>query len=203
MSTPRLAELRSTLSAARERVGGVSAVVLVEGVSDANALHAAAAVRGLDLEGAGVLVAPMGGITNLEHFVRGLRSESATAGSVLSVLCDAGEGAHVAAVLARTGGHVPVAVCREDLEDELVRALGPERVEAIVAAEGDLRAFRSLQGQREWRGMPTGAQLRRFLGSGSGRKIRYGALLTDAMRPEELPAPLIAALAVAQRRSSR
>jgi hypothetical protein len=70
-------------------------------------------------------------------------------------------------------------VCSADLEDELIRALGVVSVEQVVEAQGDLGSFRTLQKQPEWRGRTTEQQLRRFMGSGSGRKIRYARLLVE------------------------
>jgi hypothetical protein len=81
-------------------------------------------------------------------------------------------------------------VCIEDLEDELIRALGAEAVEEIIRANGDLRRFRTLQQMPEWRSATTDAQLRRFLGVGSGRKIRYARLLVDALDHGSVPRPL-------------
>ena len=43
-------------------------------------------------------------------------------------------------------------VCESDLEDELIRSLGAEAVEAILDAQGDLPSFRTLQKQPAWRG---------------------------------------------------
>ena len=45
------------------------------------------------------------------------------------------------------------------------------------------------------RGWAREAVLRRFLGSRSGRKARYAALLVDALDLERVPAPLAAVLA--------
>ena len=72
-------------------------------------------------------------------------------------------------------------VCVEDLEDELIRALGADRVEEIVDAQRELRAFRTLQKQAQWRNRPREEQLRRFMGSGGSRKIRYARLLVEAL----------------------
>ena len=80
-------------------------------------------------------------------------------------------------------------VCSEDLEDELIRALGAASVEAVVDAQGDLGSFRTLQKQPEWRGRSTEEQLRRFMGSGSGRKIRYAPLLVGALDLTRVPRP--------------
>jgi hypothetical protein len=68
--------------------------------------------------------------------------------------------------------------------------LRPARVEEIVDREGDLGAFRTLQKQPEWRGRDTHDQLRRFMGSGGSRKIRYASLLVDALDLAHVPRPL-------------
>jgi hypothetical protein len=69
--------------------------------------------------------------------------------------------------------------------------LGADAVIAVVAGQrDDMRRLRSMQQMPEWRGRPVDAQLRRWFGSGSRRKIRYASLLVDAMKPEEIPAPL-------------
>ena len=81
-------------------------------------------------------------------------------------------------------------VCVEDLEDELIRALGADAVEEVVDAQGDLGSFRTLQKQPAWRGQPREEQLRRFMGSGGSRKIRYARLLVDALELDQMPRPL-------------
>jgi hypothetical protein len=84
----------------------------------------------------------------------------------------------------------------EDLEDELIRAVGAARVEVIFDSQGDLGSFRSLQNQPAWRGQKVEAQMRRFLGSGARRKLRYARLLTGSVDLDRTPHPLDAALAV-------
>ena len=86
-------------------------------------------------------------------------------------------------------------VCVVDLEDELIRALGAASVEQVVGAQGDLGSFRTLQKQPEWRGRTTEEQLRRFMGSGGRRKIRYAQLLVDALDLNRVPRPLDRVLA--------
>jgi hypothetical protein len=86
-------------------------------------------------------------------------------------------------------------VCVADLEDELIRALGAARVEQVVAEHGDLRAFRTLQKQPTWQGRTTHEQLRRFMGSGGRRKIRYARLLVEALDLTRVPRPLDGVLA--------
>jgi len=71
--------------------------------------------------------------------------------------------------------------CMADLEDELIRALGADAVEAVIDAQGDLGSFRTCQKQPAWRGGTHEEQLRRFLGTHSGRKIRSAALLVEAL----------------------
>jgi hypothetical protein len=72
-------------------------------------------------------------------------------------------------------------VCIVDLEDELIRALGVPAVEEILRANGDLRRFPTLQQMPAWGGRATEEQLRRFMGIGGLRKIRYAGWLVDAL----------------------
>ncbi|MBA2332640.1 MAG: hypothetical protein H0V94_07630 [Actinobacteria bacterium] len=81
-------------------------------------------------------------------------------------------------------------VCVADLEEELIRALGVASVEQVIEAQGDLGAFRSLQRQPAWQGRPAEEQLRRFFGSGGGRKIRYARLLAEALDLTQVPRAL-------------
>ena len=154
-------------------------VVLVEGVSDRIAVETLARRRGRDLAAEGVSVVAIGGAQAIGRFL-----ERDTA-KVVAGLCDAGE----EAVFRRALG-ANVFVCVEDLEDELIRALGAERVEEVLEAEGDLRPFRTMQKQVVWRGRPVEDQLRRFIASGARRKIRYARFLVDALDPDRVPRPL-------------
>jgi hypothetical protein len=86
-------------------------------------------------------------------------------------------------------------VCVADLEEELIRSLGAPRVEEILRANGDLHRFRTLQQMPAWRDRPTEEQLRRFMGSGGRRKIRYARFLVDALELERVPRPLDGVLA--------
>ena len=81
-------------------------------------------------------------------------------------------------------------VCVADLEDELIRALGTAAVEELLRANDDLHRFRTLQQMPEWRDREADEQLRRFLGSGGRRKIRYARILVDALEVEDMPRPL-------------
>ena len=60
----------------------------------------------------------------------------------------------------------------------------------MLARQGDLASFRRLQRQPAQRDRPVTAQLHRFLGTRSGRKWHYAALLTDALALDAVPRPL-------------
>ena len=60
----------------------------------------------------------------------------------------------------------------------------------VFAAHGDLGAFRTIQRQPAWQGRDEAAQLRRFLGAGAQRKLRYARLLTGAISLDRMPRPL-------------
>jgi hypothetical protein len=179
------------------------AVVLVEGTSDALALETVAQRRGRDLAAEGVRVLPMGGAQAIGRFLNQFGPHGLDL--TLAGLCDLGEEqdfrrglerAGLGAALTRDGmERVGFYVCVEDLEDELIRALGVESVERVVAAHGDLGSFRTLQKQPEWRGRPPAEQLRRFMGSGGRRKIRYARLLVEALELDQIPRPLDGVLA--------
>ena len=57
------------------------------------------------------------------------------------------------------------------------------------------RSFRTFRKQPAQRTRPTDAQLRRFMGTRSGRKIHYAALLVDALDLDHVPRPLDLVLA--------
>jgi hypothetical protein len=179
------------------------AVVLVEGTSDQVALQTLAGRRGRDLAAEAVAVVPMGGASNIRRFLelfgpRGLDLR-------LAGLCDAGEEGDLRRALewAGLGSNLGRAdmetlgfyVCVADLEDELIRALGAAAVEQVVAAQGELGSFRTFQQQPSWRARPSQAQLRRFIGTHSGRKLRYARLLVDALELTSVPRPLDRVLA--------
>jgi len=185
------------------KVFSARAVVLVEGVSDQLALEALAERRGRNLDVEGVSIVPMGGVTNISKAlgVFGPRGFAVK----LAGLCDAGEEGDFkrALELAGLGSNLTRAdmerlgfyVCVADLEDELIRALGAAAVERVLDAKGDLELFRTFQKQPTWRGRTAEEQLRRFIGTTSGRKIQYGALLVDALDVTKVPRPLDGVLA--------
>lgn len=170
------------------------AVVFVEGPSDHAALLALAARQGRDLGAEGVAVVPMEGFSGIGRFLalfgpagRDLR---------LAGLCDAAEAGYVEGRLARAGlGRDGFFVCDPDLEGELVAALGPAGVEAVLATLGDLVTFRRFEKQPAQRGRTVEAQLHRFLGTRSGRKIAAARAMVDALPLTDVPRPLLDVLA--------
>ncbi|GAA2641108.1 TOPRIM nucleotidyl transferase/hydrolase domain-containing protein [Streptomyces vastus] len=167
----------------------VRAAVLLEGPSDVAAVDALASSRGRDLAAEGVCVLPMGGAMSVGRFA-GLLGPPGLDLS-LTGLCDERERSYYARGLERAGAaQQEFFVCTADLEDELIRALGVTRVEELVRAEGDLRALQTFQNQPAQRSRTSQQQLRRFLGTTSGRKIHYGRVLVEALEPDRVPAPL-------------
>jgi hypothetical protein len=187
---------------ALSRLEDVTTVMLVEGFSDQIAVETLARRYARDLAAEGIAVVPIGGAHAALHFLRRFGPRGANVR--LSGLCDAGEESIFRRALERAGfGADPTRiemeqlgffVCQDDLEDELIRALGPDRVEAVLEAEGDLDAFRTFQRQPAWRGRPVERQLRRFMGSAGRRKLRYARLLVEALDLAAVPRPLAGAL---------
>lgn len=179
-------------------VAGVQAVVLVEGISDQCAFEALAERRGRNLSAEDISVVPIGGAQAIGRFLNLFGPDGLDVR--LAGICDAAEEEDFRRGLERAGfgSHLTRSdmealgfyVCVADLEDELIRALGAASVEQVVAAQGDLGSFRTLQKQPAWRGRPQEEQLRRFMGSGGRRKIRYALLLVDALDLTQVPRPL-------------
>ncbi|MFD4762903.1 TOPRIM nucleotidyl transferase/hydrolase domain-containing protein [Streptomyces sp. NPDC058439] len=167
----------------------VRKAVLLEGPSDVAAVGALAASRGRNLADEGVCVLPMGGAMSVGRFAQLLGPPGLDLR--LTGLCDEAELGYYARGWERAGAaQHGFFVCAADLEDELIRALGVTRVEEVVQAEGDLRALQTFLHQPAQRGRTSQQQLRRFLGTKKGRKIRYGRLLVEALDPDRVPAPL-------------
>ncbi|WP_435200138.1 TOPRIM nucleotidyl transferase/hydrolase domain-containing protein [Janibacter sp. GS2] len=179
------------------------AVVLVEGESDRLALGALARRLGRDLVADDVALVAMGGITNLRAFAT--RYGPLGADVPLAGLYDIGEERHVRRGLVAAG--LPAAAapdgpvrlgfhaCDIDLEDELMRPLGLDGVEAVIEEAGEGRSLRLLTRMPAQAGWTRQEVLRRFLGSQSGRKARYAQLFVEAMDPDRLPGPLRSVLA--------
>jgi hypothetical protein len=188
-----------------ERVD-VRAVVLVEGISDQRAVEALAERHGRNLDAEGISVVPIGGAQSIGRFLSRFGPQGLDVR--LAGLCDAAEEGEFRRGLERAGLRSDLTrtemerlgfyVCVADLEDELIRALGAALVEEVLAREGDLGSFRTLQKQPAWLGRPVEDQLRRFMGSGGSRKVRYARLLVEALDLERVPRPLDLVLAHTQ-----
>jgi hypothetical protein len=179
----------------------VTAVVLVEGPSDAAVLDVLA--RRLGLDAPEVSVVSMGGVTNVGRY---LREYADRPGTTVTGLCDRREVRFVAGALRRLGHDVDgrddlaaygFFVCDDDLEDELIRALGTAAVVEVVEREGELGMLRTFQNQPFQRARSLHDQLHRFAGTRSGRKVRLAAALASEVDLDSVPAPLLDVLTLA------
>ena len=188
---------------AMERDGRLRAVILVEGMSDRHALEVLAARHGRRLDEEGIAIVSTGGATNIARFLarfgpRGLDVR-------LAGLCDVAEEGYFRRGLERTGLGADLSLqdmealgfyrCVDDLEDELIRAHGAASVQHIIETHGELASFRTLQHQPAQRERSTEEQLRRFMGTRSGRKSRYARLLVETLDLDRIPRPLDRVLA--------
>ena len=172
--------------------------MLVEGASDQAAVLTLAGRLGRDLVAERVLVAATGGATNTARHLEQLGPQGL--GVRVVGLYDVAEERFVRGGLARAGMGAPTDrdglealgffACVADLEDELIRAVGIDGVLAVVERHGDLPAYRILQRQPAHRDSTDGLRLRRFLGTTSGRKVEYAALLAAELDLGALPRPL-------------
>ena len=171
----------------------MAGVILVEGPSDQVAVETLASRRGRDLASEAVSVIAMGGITNLgRHLDLYVGTGVAVAG-----MCDFGEVPYVTRRIHEAGLGEPASpaeletlgfwVCDIDLEDELVRALGPEGVLAVFEADGRLHKFRSFQNQPDKRDLSLEYQLWDYL---TNWKIHYARLFVEALDLDRVPRPL-------------
>ena len=158
------------------------AVVLVEGESDRIALETLAARRGIDLAAEGVAIVAIGGAQAIR------RALSGYAGVRVAGLYDIGEERTVLRGLAGAGVTADgFFACDPDLEGELVRALGPERMLDLVESRGQLGAFTTYSKQPAQRSKPLEGQLHGWL---HNWKIRYAAALVEALELDRVPHPL-------------
>jgi hypothetical protein len=163
------------------------AVVLVEGVSDRIALETLAGRHGRELAAEGVTVVAIGGAQAVARAAathRDLR---------VAGLYDVGEERAVLRGLERAGVAADgFFACDPDLEGELVRALGPERMLALISSRGHLGRFETYRKQPDKRALPLESQLHGWL---HNWKVRYAAPLVEALELEQVPRPLADVLA--------
>ncbi len=156
--------------------------------------------RERNLESEGIVIVPIGGAQAIGRFLGLYGADVKLAG-----LCDAAEEPEFRRALERAGfgddltrdalERLGFFTCDPDLEAELIRAIGADAVLEVAEAHGDLVSFRTLQKQPAWRGQPVDEQLRRFMGSGGSRKIRYARYLVEALDLGAAPRPLDGVLA--------
>jgi hypothetical protein len=188
----RLVDLGTGVGAESEHPASV--VVLVEGASDRAALEVLARRRHLE---AGIEIRAMGGATNVRRHLGELLSDAvprhvfgltdeAEAPFFVRALSTAGVPITSVDDLAAHGFHT----CRRDLEDELIRALGTDRVRAVLDDLALGQTFDRFCRQQAWQGRPTHEQLHRFAGTVSGRKSVFARGLAAAVGDDEVPEPL-------------
>jgi hypothetical protein len=178
-------------------------IVLVEGESDRLAVEALAERLGADLVAARAAVVSMDGVTNLRRHLAELARQPVRRRVV--GLFDVGEVDYVRQAVEDAGvgpGGRDLAsrgffACDPDLEGELIRALGSARVEELLAEHGELARFRVFQHQPAQRLRATDAQLRRFMGTHSGRKARFAPIFVRAVEDSRIPTAMSALLAAA------
>jgi len=188
---------------ALEMAESARTVVLVEGISDQMAIETLARRHGLDLGAQGIVVVPMGGAQAVARYLTRFGPEGA--GLTIAGMCDAGEEEYFRRGLVACGlgpardrkemEQLGFFVCVEDLEDELIRACGRAAIETLLDSQGDLGSFRTLQNQPAWRHEGFDAQMRRWLGAGARRKLRYARLLVLSVQLDHVPRPLDGVLA--------
>ena len=181
---------RAALAAAAARARsdpGSCAVVLVEGMSDQAAVDTLAERSGRDLRGEGVFVVPMGGATNIGHFVALFGPGGF--GVRLAGLCDQGEEHDFRRGLDRAGPRPLLRLRRGPGGRADPRARRPPGRGADRGG-GRSGPFLTFTRQPAHRGAVRDQQLRRFMGTRSGRKIRYGHVLAAALDLTRVPGPL-------------
>lgn len=181
--------------------------VLVEGTSDVAALRALRARDGIRMADEPCRIVPMGGATNIRR----------TLGSVVAQddrprvigLCDEREAPYFARAIEifrtplQVVGDVTVErlpelgfqVCRRDLEDELMRALGVDGTLAVFERLNLRDLFEGFTRQLAWQDRPLWDQLRRFGTTTSGRKELLARAFAEEVPDAATPAPLAALLA--------
>ena len=190
-------------AAALARAESARAVVLVEGISDQMALETLASRLGRDLGAEKIVIVPIGGAHAVTRYL--VRFGPEGAGLTIVGMCDAGEEHYFRRGLSAGGfgssqnriemERLGFFVCEEDLEDELIRASGRAAIEALLESQGDLGSFQTLRKQPAWRQEGFEAQMRRWLGAGARRKLRYSRLLVLSLHLDRMPRPLKAVLA--------
>jgi hypothetical protein len=177
-------------------------VIIVEGQSDRVALETLARRRGYDLEASGIAIVPIGGA----HAINRVLTVYGPGGRNvrLAGLCDLREEEKFRRGLERAGMGAGLTrtqmeqlgffVCDVDLEDELIKVLGPEAIDDVVLALGDREPWHAFQKQPAQRGRDRQQQMRRFIRSKTGRNVRYALAFVERLEVARLPRPLVGLL---------
>ncbi len=173
----------------------VRSVALLEGRSDVAAVTSVARILGVDLHD--VILVNLQGVTNIRRALVQIHAQSPAVHVV--GLCDVGEVRFVHRALEAIGRPVRDVtdlpaygffVCRRDLEEELIRALGTARTIDVIEGLGLGATLTGLRRQRAWQDRPVEEQLHRFCGVASGRKELLAGELAAALAPDQVPEPL-------------
>ncbi|MEO7446887.1 MAG: TOPRIM nucleotidyl transferase/hydrolase domain-containing protein [Humibacillus sp.] len=173
--------------------------VLLEGLSDVAAVRAVASTLGLDLDASEVRLVDMGGATNVRRHLRAAADQERSPRVI--GMCDVKEGGFVVRALrdllcdVRSAADLPrwgFQLCDRDLEDELLRALTPSQVSAVLSGLGLTDRFAAFRRQPAWSGRDLHEQLHRFSGVASGRKELMAQALAGALDVTRLPPPIAA-----------
>lgn len=178
--------LEDELAMAHSAVRSRRRLLLVEGTSDRAAVTTLADRRGQPFGDHGVVVVAMDGATNINRFLRVVDGDQIH----VYALCDRAERTIFEEAFAAGDVKHDLFTCDRDLEDEMIRALGTDRVLQVIAETGELNSFNRMRAQPAQRNRALPDQLHRFIGTRSGRKIRYGQLLAAVLEPEEIPRTL-------------
>lgn len=162
----------------------VTTALLLEGDSDCAAIEATARALGRDLIDQGVIIVSMGGATNIGRVV----DEYGPGGRDLELvgLCDATE----RPLFARYLDDDDIYVCQDDLEDELLRAMGVDEMMRFIESQGERKGFETMQKQPHQRDRSIEQQLHRYCGIRAGRKVRYARGMVEWLPAERIPLPL-------------
>jgi len=171
-----------------ERALGSETVVLVEGISDAIAVEVIASRCGRSFAAEEVTVVPMGGATNVGRFVSLFKRH----GVKIAGLYDIGARDHVRRTLEAEGygralESLGFFACVVDLEDELLRSIGPAEAERVIERHGHTSSFRKMRQEPHYRDRSKAEQIHRFVGRS---RYRYARLLAEAVDMGGVPAPV-------------
>ena len=172
-------------------------VVLVEGVTDYQAVRLIAITLGRNLDAEGVAVLPLDGGGSLKIYLELLGPAGLDVD--LAGLCDADYEQDWKAKL--TGVGLPAStrqdmetagffVSSRDLEDELIAALGTTNTQVVISNDGAAGDFQQFANGAAQQGEPLAEQLRAFV---QKKKTRWTPQLAAAVTPAAIP-PSIAAL---------